>query len=118
MSVIDKEQFEIIDGALLVRAPAKINLSLLIAGKRPDGFHEIETLMAKVSWFDEILFEHGSKPGIELICQGPHWAPDGPENLICKAYELLMDFCGQKTDLKVTLTKNIPAGSGIDHPIS
>ena len=50
-------QFEDMGQRLLVRAPAKINLSLLIAGKRPDGFHEIETLMAKIDLFDEVIIE-------------------------------------------------------------
>ena len=53
----DKNQFENVSGGLLVRAPAKINLSLLIAGKRPDGFHELETIMAKVNFYDEIFIQ-------------------------------------------------------------
>ncbi|MHC4694600.1 MAG: hypothetical protein ACYS67_17815, partial [Planctomycetota bacterium] len=67
-----KEQFETVNDGLLVRAPAKINLSLLIAGKRPDGFHELETVMAKVNFYDEILIEPGQKAGIELLCRGPY----------------------------------------------
>ncbi len=108
-----KQQFVKLDNALLVRAPAKINLTLLIAGKRPDGFHEIETIMAKINFYDEILIEPGKKTGIELICTGPYWAPDGPENLVYKASELLLKTCRTKADLKITLTKNIPAGSGL-----
>ncbi len=73
--MVDKEQFETLGDGLLVRAPAKINLSLLVAGKRADGYHELETIMAKVNWYDEILIEPGQKAGIELICQGPQWAP-------------------------------------------
>ena len=109
----DKEQFESVGEGLLVRAPAKINLSLLVAGKRPDGFHELETIMAKVNWYDEILIEPGQKAGIELVCRGPHWAPVGEENLVYRAAELLLNNCGLKTDIKITLTKNIPAGSGL-----
>jgi 4-diphosphocytidyl-2-C-methyl-D-erythritol kinase len=108
-----KKQFKIIGNGLLVRAPAKINLSLLIAGKRPDGFHEIETIMAKVNWFDEIRIERGEKAGIEFICEGPHWAPQGRENLVYRACELLFDSCGKSADVKITLTKNIPAGTGL-----
>jgi 4-diphosphocytidyl-2C-methyl-D-erythritol kinase len=52
---------------LLVRAPAKINLSLLVAGKRPDGYHELETIMAKIDWYDEILIEPRVSGGIELV---------------------------------------------------
>ena len=106
-------QFETTDNGLLVRAPAKINLSLLITGKRPDGFHGIETLMAKINWYDELLFEPGQTNGIELICKGPHWAPDGPDNLVYSACEKLMNKTGQKIPVRVTLTKNIPAGTGL-----
>jgi 4-diphosphocytidyl-2-C-methyl-D-erythritol kinase len=108
-----KKQFETIQEGLLVRAPAKINLSLLVAGKRPDGFHNIETVMAKVSYYDEILIEPGQKAGIELVCKGPHWAPEGKDNLVYQACEMLLNSCGVWTDIKITLTKNIPAGSGL-----
>ena len=116
----DKEQFENVGDGLLVRAPAKINLSLLIAGKRPDGFHEIETVMAKINLYDELLIEASQKTGIELICKGPYWAPQGKENLIYQACEMLLDCYGTqanvipaKAGVKITLTKNIPAGSGL-----
>jgi 4-diphosphocytidyl-2-C-methyl-D-erythritol kinase len=107
------EQFESVGHGLLVRAPAKINLSLLVAGKRPDGFHEIETIMAKVTWYDEVLIEPGLKPGIEFLCQGPQWAPPGQDNLVYRAAELLLSRCGRLADIKITLKKNIPAGSGL-----
>jgi 4-diphosphocytidyl-2-C-methyl-D-erythritol kinase len=106
-------QFETVNNGLLVRAPAKINLSLLIAGKRPDGFHEIETVMAKVNFYDEIFIEPNLKAGIELVCQGPCWAPAGKDNLVYQAAELLLDNCKTQADIKLTLTKNIPAGSGL-----
>lgn len=56
-STTNKPQFEVLGDGLLVRAPAKINLSLLVAGKREDGYHNIESIMAKIDWFDEILIE-------------------------------------------------------------
>lgn len=108
-----KEQFETVKEGLLVRAPAKINLSLLIAGKRPDGFHDIETVMAKVDFYDEILIEPGQKSGIELVCKGPHWAPEGKDNLVYRACEMFLNSCGKAADIKITLTKNIPAASGL-----
>jgi len=109
----DKEQFETHGHGLLVRAPAKINLSLLIASKRPDGFHEIETVMAKVNFYDEIIIEPALKADIELVCQGPEWAPPGEENLVYQAAKLLLNCCGEWTDIKITLTKNVPAGRGL-----
>ncbi len=123
-TMVCKEQFEVINDGLLVRAPAKINLSLLIAGKRPDGFHEIDTIMAKINFYDEIFIEKGERTGIELICKGPEWAPEGEDNLVYKAAQLLLENTGRaysaeaaakagKADIKITLTKNIPAGSGL-----
>ncbi len=111
--LVSKEEFENIDNGLLVRAPAKINLSLLIAGKRPDGYHEIKTMMAKVDWYDELLFENSSEKGIELVCKGPRWAPEGQDNLVYKACELLSKHSAIQPSVKVTLHKNIPAGTGL-----
>ena len=109
----DKEQFEVIGDSLLVRAPAKINLSLLVAGKRPDGFHEIETIMAKVNFYDEILIEKTNEAGIELICKGPLQAPKGKDNLVYKAADMLLRSYSQPSNIRITLTKNIPAGAGL-----
>jgi 4-diphosphocytidyl-2-C-methyl-D-erythritol kinase len=109
----DRQQFERIADGLLVRAPAKINLSLLIAGKRSDGFHELETIMAKIDWYDELLIEPGGRAGIELVCQGPEWAPQTKDNLVYRAADLIFHTCGQTADVRLTLTKNVPAGTGL-----
>ena len=110
----DPKQFEVVDQGLLVRAPAKLNISLLIAGKRADGFHEIETIMAKINYFDEILIAPGPpNSGITLDCQGPHWAPRGPDNLVYQAATLILGRQNIKRDLNLTLIKNIPAGTGL-----
>ncbi len=111
--MIDRSQITTIGNGVLVLAPAKINLSLLIAGKRPDGFHEIETIMAKVNWYDEILIEPGRKSGIELVCRGPHRAPQGRDNLVWRAAEMLLNNYPSGPDIRITLTKNIPAGTGL-----
>ena len=111
--MVDEEQFEVVGDGLLVRAPAKINLSLLVNGRRPDGYHEIRTVMAKVNWYDELLIEKSEKAGIELICGGKYWSPEGKENLVYKACELFCESAGIKPALKVTLTKNVPAGGGL-----
>jgi len=108
-----KDQFETFGDGLLVRAPAKINLSLLIAGKRDDGFHEIETLMTKVNFYDEILLQTSQRGDIELTCNGPYWSPAGRENLVYQACKLLLENYPLKKNIKITLTKNIPAGSGL-----
>jgi 4-diphosphocytidyl-2-C-methyl-D-erythritol kinase len=108
-----REQITTVDDGLLVLAPAKINLSLLIAGKRPDGFHEIETIMAKINWYDEVLIQPGRRAGIELICEGPQWAPSGEDNLVFQAAKSLLESRGLAPDIRIKLTKNIPAGTGL-----
>jgi 4-diphosphocytidyl-2-C-methyl-D-erythritol kinase len=111
--VAEYEQITRVGEAVRVLAPAKINLSLLVAGERADGFHELETIMAKINLFDELLIEPGTKAGIELVCRGPRWAPEGKENLVYKAAKLFLGACGQVADVRITLTKNIPAGAGL-----
>jgi 4-diphosphocytidyl-2-C-methyl-D-erythritol kinase len=108
-----REQINVVDDGLLALAPAKINLSLLVGPLREDGYHEIETLMAKVNWYDEIFIEQGQKKGIELVCEGQYWAPEGECNLVYKACKLLFELTGKSDDIKITLRKNIPAGSGL-----
>jgi len=107
-----KPQFEFANGALFARAPAKINLYLLVADKRPDGFHNIETLMTKITFYDELFFEADRAEGIELICNGL-WSPAGKDNLVYKACDIFYETVGRKPSIKITLTKNIPAGSGL-----
>jgi len=107
-----KPQFEKSGDALLARAPAKINLYLLIADKRPDGYHNLETLMAKIAFYDELLFESDKTEGIELVCDGL-WSPAGNENLVYKAAVLFYKTINKKPSVKIKLTKNIPAGSGL-----
>lgn len=113
MSIEQKEQFQTLGEGLLVRAPAKINLSLLVDGLRPDGYHEIETIMAKVTLFDELLIEPGTAEGIELVCKGPCHAPEGKDNLVYKAAAAALEAAGTAAAIKITLTKNIPAGAGL-----
>jgi 4-diphosphocytidyl-2-C-methyl-D-erythritol kinase len=107
-----KPQFEFANGALFARAPAKINLYLLVADKRPDGFHNIETLMTKITFYDELFFEADRAEGIELICNGL-WSPAGKDNLVYKACDIFYETVSRKPSIKITLTKNIPAGSGL-----
>ena len=109
----EARQFERVGDTLLVRAPAKLNLSLLIVGKRPDGFHEIETVMAKIDWYDEIRIEPAREAGIEFVCQGPRWAPNDRTNLVYRAAELIFRESGRSPRVRLTLVKNIPAGSGL-----
>jgi 4-diphosphocytidyl-2-C-methyl-D-erythritol kinase len=99
------------DGRLLVKAPAKINLHLEVLGKRPDGYHELETLMVAVDRYDELLFE--KRPdGVELVCSQPGLSM-GDDNLVTKALELVRRETGLTTGISIALTKRIPMAAGL-----
>jgi 4-diphosphocytidyl-2-C-methyl-D-erythritol kinase len=92
-------------------APAKINLYLHILGRRADGFHELETLMAPISLADTLEIELGSG-GIEFTCSDPSLA-DAKENLVTRAARLFLDEFKLETRVRVHLEKRIPVGAGL-----
>ena len=93
-------------------APAKINLSLRILAKRPDGFHELETLMAPIGLADAIEVSHGMGHGITLTCNDPELST-GSENLCVKAAEAFRMATGLDHGIAITLLKRIPHGAGL-----
>lgn len=94
-------------------APAKINLSLEIKGRRKDGFHEIETLMAPISLSDRLIIERdkGSE-GINFTCDDPT-LPMGDDNLVVRAARLFMTTAKMPCGVKIILEKKIPHGAGL-----
>jgi 4-diphosphocytidyl-2-C-methyl-D-erythritol kinase len=93
-------------------APAKINLSLRILGKRPDGFHELESLMAPVNLADQIEIAHGAGGEITFLCNDPE-LPLGADNLCVKAAEAFREATGLDHGISITLLKRIPHGAGL-----
>ena len=100
-------------GGLVVAAPAKLNLFLEVLGQRPDGYHELETLMVAVDLFDTLELQPAAAGEITLACDPPG-LPTGPENLVYKAAERLRAKAN-RPDLGATirLTKRIPAQAGM-----
>jgi len=97
---------------LKFKTPAKINLGLHIHKKRDDGFHELETLLQMVAWFDEVELEE-TQENIELFCDTPD-IPIDETNLVVKAARLLQNrFPGKCGGAKIKLKKNIPSGAGL-----
>lgn len=93
-------------------APAKINIYLLIAGKRDDGFHEIDTLMAKIDLCDRLTLTPADR--FDLVCTGKYVVEAGPENLVAKAASIVADEAGlSQLPVSIELEKNIPPGSGL-----
>jgi 4-diphosphocytidyl-2-C-methyl-D-erythritol kinase len=96
-----------------ILAPAKINLSLRVVGRRSDGFHEIETLIAPISLCDEIQIERCSgKKGIKFQCDDPS-VPKGDDNLAVRAAKLFLEKTNINNGVLIELKKRIPHGAGL-----
>lgn len=111
-----------------IKSPAKINLTLDVLTKNPNGYHEIETLMQEISLCDMLTVEKGEK-GIELTCSDKE-IPVDSTNLVHKAYNAICVELEKKTGpsvdsgydmpdeavfggVKVHIDKKIPAGAGL-----
>lgn len=117
-----------------VVTPAKINLFLEVLRKRPDGFHEIETLIVAVAAYDRLIFVAETHEELALHCR---WAeglsawqhghktdatarellygeiPRGPENLVWRATALVRERAGTRQGATICLVKQIPAAAGL-----
>ena len=96
---------------LRVRCPAKINLGLWILGRRPDGYHEIDTILQSVSLEDEIILEE-AREGFKLETRGIPIPKDGP-NILNKAWSLIAEAKHVARGVRVRLTKRIPVAAGL-----
>lgn len=93
---------------LTLKAPAKINWFLRVLLKRPDGYHDIESLMQCVSLFDTLSFEMSDT--LELLCNA---AIPIEENIVYKAATALKDASGFGRGARISLEKNIPLEAGM-----
>jgi 4-diphosphocytidyl-2-C-methyl-D-erythritol kinase len=97
---------------VVVWAPAKVNLFLEVLGKRPDGYHEIATLMVAVRLYDTLVFRAEQTPPLNLKCSDAKLSA-GPDNLVLKAAKLLQDRTGCKMGASIRLIKRIPMAAGL-----
>jgi len=96
-----------------VLAPAKINLSLRILGRRSDGFHEVETVAAPISLCDKINIERRSgKKAIAFRCDDQSM-PKGKDNLVVRAAEVFFEKMNLDAGVSIELKKKIPHGAGL-----
>jgi 4-diphosphocytidyl-2-C-methyl-D-erythritol kinase len=94
-----------------VSCPAKVNLHLSVLARRPDGYHEIVSLMQTVGLHDEINLEIDGE-GIQLDCDLPDLST-GDENLARRAAHLFQEETGTHFGLKMHLQKRIPVAAGL-----
>jgi 4-diphosphocytidyl-2-C-methyl-D-erythritol kinase len=99
-------------GGVEVLAPAKLNLFLEVLARRPDGYHEIESLMVTVSLFDTLTVTELGSEAIVLECDDPT-LPTGSANLVVQAAERLRTATGCSRGARITLKKVIPAQAGL-----
>jgi 4-diphosphocytidyl-2-C-methyl-D-erythritol kinase len=95
-----------------VLAPAKINLSLKILGRRNDGFHELDMLIAPISLYDEIGIEKLPEKGIKFRCDDPS-VPQGDDNLAVRAAKAFFEATKIEPAISIELKKKIPHGAGL-----
>ncbi len=94
-----------------ILSPAKINLFLQVTGKRPDGYHELFSLMCCVSLFDTIFLQFGTQK-IEIESSHPQ-IPLDETNLAYQAAALFFKTLGVKDGVKITIDKSIPVAAGL-----
>jgi len=98
--------------AVVVWAPAKVNLYLEVLAKRTDGYHEIATLMVAVGLYDTLELKEDATGEIHLECDEASLTT-GPDNLICRAAVLLRQRTGCARGARIALTKRIPLAAGL-----
>jgi 4-diphosphocytidyl-2-C-methyl-D-erythritol kinase len=115
---------------LVAYAPAKLNLFFEVLARRTDGYHEIETLMCPIDMYDTLYFREEPSGQLELRCQSvlrrlstgsrsnsagaaPIDMPEGRDNLVFRAVELLRRRAGVTFGAQLRLVKRIPTAAGL-----
>jgi 4-diphosphocytidyl-2-C-methyl-D-erythritol kinase len=96
---------------LTTKAPAKLNIRLKITGQRPDGYHELVSIMVPVTLFDEIRISPAAE-GIHLVTVG-NPVPADETNLVFRAAEAFLSRLGIRRGLSIELSKRIPVAAGL-----
>jgi 4-diphosphocytidyl-2-C-methyl-D-erythritol kinase len=96
---------------LTLPAPAKLNLFLHITGRRPDGYHELQTLFQLLDYGDELTFVPDESTAIHLSCNNP--LLETPDNLVLRAAHLLQATLAEKKGCRIHLDKKLPLGGGV-----
>jgi 4-diphosphocytidyl-2-C-methyl-D-erythritol kinase len=100
-------------GPLEEQAPAKVNLALRVTGRRADGYHDLDTVVAFTAWADRLTFARDRQLTLEL--KGPFAAAlAGPSgNLVLQAARRLADHAGCAPHARIALDKRIPVAAGL-----
>lgn len=96
------------------KAPAKVNLYLRVVGQRPDGYHELDSVLVPVSLYDELALElrTSAARSVTIRCDRPE-IPSDHRNLAARAANGFLDEFGISGEIFIELRKRIPAGAGL-----
>jgi 4-diphosphocytidyl-2-C-methyl-D-erythritol kinase len=94
------------------QSPAKINLLLRVGARRPDGYHEIESLVAQIPLYDTVAVADPGDGRIAVECDDPA-VPPAESNLAAVAARELSACCGVARGARIRIEKRIPAGAGL-----
>ncbi len=102
-------------GRLSCLAPAKVNLTLRVLGRRADGYHAIESLMLPVSLCDRVDISVASSrlPRVRCRVDGPERVAGGASNLAALAARRVLQASGAVAQVSIALTKHVPAAAGL-----
>jgi len=95
-----------------VKAPAKINLSLDVLGKRQDGYHEVKMIMTTIDLADRLELMELAEDRIEILSHN-RYVPDDQRNLAYQAAKLLKEKFNVKKGVSITIEKTIPVAAGL-----
>jgi 4-diphosphocytidyl-2-C-methyl-D-erythritol kinase len=95
-----------------IEAPAKINVFLKVLGRRPDGYHDLLSVMQKLTLCDSLCIKRGGSSGIRLRCEGAD-LPENEDNLVYRAAALFMERVAVRGGVEIVLTKKIPVAAGL-----
>ena len=96
-------------GELILKAYAKVNLTLEVLGKRDDGYHEIATVIQTIDLHDTLTLEPAAD--ITLECSCPELV--SPDNLVLRAAHLLRENTGSTEGARIVLDKKVPVAAGL-----
>jgi len=92
-----------------VMAPAKLNLALLVGPLRPDGFHEIASLMVPVTLADRVVVERTPGAGLDVVCD----VAPGEQNVAAELVRELEKRLERTFEVRITIEKRVPHGGGL-----
>lgn len=96
----------------LIETPAKLNIRLKVTGRRPDGYHELVSIMVPISLFDRLEMTVNQGGSIELSCEGRP-VPSDETNLVHRAVDAFFAETGMKAGVSIHLRKTIPVAAGM-----